>query len=78
MTAYTVRKGKRYQATIALNWVERLASNEMVAQPFRDAGFVDVTVMGEGGARQATARWPHDDATAEIPSQIASIAEIEV
>ena len=74
---FTVRQGKRYRATILLNWVERLASNESVAQKFRDLGFSDVQVLGRGGARSAQALWPAQDASAEIPAQIKSIEEVE-
>lgn len=77
MATFTVRKGRRYRAAIALNWLEQLASNEDVAQTIRDAGFVDVKVEGKGRTRRATARWPRKDATAEIPPQITKIAEIE-
>jgi hypothetical protein len=78
MASYTVRKGQRYRATLSLGWVERLASNEMVAERIGAVGFVDVEVMGEGGTRHVTVLWPLEDTTAEIPSQIISIIEIEV
>lgn len=78
MTAFTVRKGARYQAAFALNWLERLASNEMIAAPLRDAGFTEVKVSGKGATRRATALWPLDDRTAEIPPQVVEITEIEV
>jgi hypothetical protein len=74
---FTVRKGKRYQAIISLGWLEQIASNDMVAQPIRDAGFTDVRVVGEGRTRHATALWPLEDATAQIPSQITELSEIE-
>jgi hypothetical protein len=78
MAQFTVYQGKRYGATISLNLVERLASNEMVAQKFRDLGFSEVRVSGRGGTRSAHALWPLQDATAEIPPQIKSIDEVEV
>jgi hypothetical protein len=77
MPTFTVRQGKRYRATILLNWVERLASNEIVAQKFRDLGFSDVRVSGRGGTRSAQAIWPAQNASAEIPPQIKSIEEVE-
>jgi hypothetical protein len=77
MPMFTVRQGKRYRATIVLNWVERLASNEIVAQKFRALGFSDVQVLGRGGTRSARALWPAQDASAEIPAQIKSIEEVE-
>ena len=39
---YTLRKGKRYRATISLGLFQGVASNEMVADKFREAGFTDV------------------------------------
>jgi hypothetical protein len=77
MAQFTVHQGKRYRATISLNLIERLASNEMVAQKFRDLGFSEVRVSGRGGTRGAHALWPSQDATAEIPPQIKSIDEVE-
>jgi hypothetical protein len=78
MPFFTVRQGRRYRATIALNWWEQLASNDMIAKQLIDAGFTDVTVTGSGPEREAEAVWPGVDATAEIPSQVAAISEIEV
>jgi hypothetical protein len=78
MTDFTVRTGRRYRATLALNWAERLAGNERIARYLREAGFTEVEVSGSGGTRIATALWPHKDRTGEIPTQIAEIEELEV
>jgi hypothetical protein len=77
MPAYTVRQGRRYRATISLGWLEQVASNETIADKLRDAGFTEVSVTGDGMMRQAEALWPGPDATADVPSQVASIDEIE-
>ena len=77
MTAYTVQKGKRYRATIKLGGLKRLASNDMVADKFREAGFTDVDVSGSGHERQGQGLWPHDDAAAEVPDEITAVEEIE-
>jgi hypothetical protein len=76
MAAFTVQQGKRYRATISLGLFERFASNETIAAKLRDAGFSDVQVTGSGGTRYAEAIWPGAVATAEMPSQIASVAEV--
>ena len=76
MAAFTVQQGKRYRATISLGLFKRFASNETIAAKLRDAGFSDVQVTGSGGTRHAEAIWPGADATAEMPSQIASVAEV--
>jgi hypothetical protein len=49
----------------------------MIAQQLANAGFADVTVTGSGDTREAEAVWPGTDATAEIPSQVAAINEVE-
>jgi hypothetical protein len=77
MPLFTVHQGKRYRATVALNLVERLASNEIVARKFCDLGFSDVQVSGRGGTRSVQALWPAQDTSAEIPPQIKSIEEVE-
>jgi hypothetical protein len=46
------------------------------AQRIADAGFTEVEVTGDGREREVKARWPLDDATPEIPSQISKIVEI--
>jgi hypothetical protein len=78
MPLYTVRQGRRYRATISLNLWEQIASNDMISQQLIDAGFTDVMVTGGGQTREAEAVWPGADASAEIPSQIAEITEIDV
>ena len=76
MTTFTVRQGKRYRATISLGMLERLASNHTIAEKLRAAGFSDVTVTGSGAVRMAEALWPNPDATAQMPNQIAAVAEV--
>lgn len=77
MAKYTVRKGKRYRATIRLGLFKSVASNEQVADQFRAAGFTEVIVSGSGRERRGKGLWPHPDATAEVPDEIASVEEIE-
>jgi hypothetical protein len=48
MARYTLRKGKRYRATISLGLFQGVASNETVADKFREAGFTEVDVAGSG------------------------------
>jgi hypothetical protein len=76
MARFTVHRGKRYRATIALGLVERLVGNDTIAGRLQAAGFTDVSVSGTGGRRIAEARWPGPDATAEMPAQIAEVTEI--
>ena len=76
MPTFTVRQGKRYRATIALGMLERFASNDTIASRLQAAGFTDVSVSGNGATRQAEARWPKPDASAEMPTQITAVAEL--
>jgi hypothetical protein len=76
MAIFTVHQGKRYHATITLGFLERFASNDMIADRLREAGFTEVTVTGSGGTREAEAIWPKEDASAEMPAQIQSVTEI--
>jgi hypothetical protein len=77
MATYTVRNGRRYRAKIRLGLFQSVASNEQVADKFRDVGFTDVSVSGSGRDRMGTGLWPHPDATAEIPDEITSIEVLE-
>jgi hypothetical protein len=77
MSPYTVHKGKRYRATIWLNWLEQIANNNSIAQKLRDVGFAQVSVTGAGHFREAKAIWPLNDASAEVPPQVKSVQEIE-
>lgn len=76
MTRFTVQKGKRYRARINLGLFQSVASNDMVADKFREIGFADVVVSGSGRTRRATGVWPHDDASAEIPSEVSDITMV--
>jgi transketolase N-terminal domain/subunit len=75
MATFTVRQGRRYQATLSLGLLERMASNEAIAERLRAAGFAEVSVSGSGAKRIAKALWPTSD-VAEMPSQIADVVEI--
>jgi hypothetical protein len=73
---FTVHHGKRYRATIALKSIEQLADNAMIAQRFRDVGFSRVRVSGSGAIRHVEGVWPGQDASANMPSQIVSVASL--
>jgi hypothetical protein len=76
MAVFTVRQGGRYRATLTLGWLERWASNDLIAEKLRAAGFSDITVAGSGWTRIAEASWPGPDATAEMPSQITEVTDL--
>jgi hypothetical protein len=76
MPTFTVQKGKRYRATIALGTFESFAGNGLIASKLSDAGFADVLVTGEGNVRIAEARWSREDTSAPMPPQVTDIVEL--
>ena len=76
MATFTVRQGKRYRATISLGMIERLATNEMIADRMRSAGFSEVSVSGSGALRVVEAVWSQPDATSEMLSQVTEVTEV--
>ena len=73
---FTVREGKRYRATLALDSVERLADNALIARKFRALGFSKVSVSGTGAMRRVEGVWLRKDATAALPRQIVAVARL--
>ena len=71
---FTVREGKRYCATLALNSVERLADNALIARKFRALGFSSVRVSGRGAMRRVEGVWHRKDASTTLPRQIVAVA----
>ena len=76
MGNFTVRQGKRYRAILSLGFLDRLASNDMIANKLRGAGFTEVSVSGSGGTRVAEGVWQGPDATAEMPSQVINVIDV--
>ena len=71
---FTVHQGKRYRATLALNSVEQLADNALIARRFRAMGFSRVRVSGSGATRRVEGAWPGKDTSATMPPQIIAVA----
>ena len=71
---FTVHQGKRYRATLALNSVEQLADNALIARRFRAMGFSRVRVSGSGATRRVEGVWPGKDTSATMPPQIIAVA----
>lgn len=76
MSDFTVRRGRRYRATISLGLLEQLAGNEIIADKLRAVGFAEVEVTGSGAERVAEALWPLEDSSAPLPPQITSVVEL--
>lgn len=73
---FTLQRGKRYKSTITLGFVERIASNDIIAEKFRAAGFTDVRVTGQGEIRHAEGVWSGDDVRPTFPPQISDFSEV--
>lgn len=73
---FTVRQGMRYRATVRLGWLEKFASNEMIAGKLREVGFSNVDVVGQGGIRIAEATWPGEDITGPLDSHLGNVEEL--
>ncbi|WP_295558946.1 hypothetical protein [uncultured Hyphomicrobium sp.] len=73
---FTLQRGKRYRTTVSLGFVERIASNDIIANKFRDAGFTDVEVSGEGDTRYAEGIWNKDDLRPTYPPQVSDVSEV--
>ena len=76
MAVFGVHQGKRYRATVSLGMLERFATNEMIADRLRAAGFSEISVTGSGATRLAEALWPGADTSAELPTQITEVIEL--
>jgi subtilisin family serine protease len=74
--SFTVRHGHRYAATVVLTGLEQFASNDQVANRFKQLGFIDVVVSGSGSARHAEATWNGVDTTAPIDPHLRDVVEI--
>jgi hypothetical protein len=75
MAIFTVHSGMRYRATVKLGFFQSVASNETVADKFREVGFTDVVVTGSGRKRHAKGSWTKDDTSAEIPDEVIDVQE---
>lgn len=73
---FTVRHGHRYAATIVLSGLEQLASNDQVADRFKQLGFIDVVVTGSGSTRHGEATWNNADTTAPLDSHLHNVIEL--
>ena len=68
-----LEQGNRYRATVILSTWQSWASNETVADKFRELGFTDVEVTGSGSTRSAQGVWPKPDQTVDLPEQIRDV-----
>jgi subtilisin family serine protease len=74
--SFTVLHGHRYGATVVLGGLEQFASNDQVADRFKQLGFIDVVVTGNGSARHGEATWNGADTTAPLDSHLRDVVEV--
>lgn len=71
MPTFTVRRGRRYRATISLGMLQSFANNETIGDRFRALGFTEVSVIGQGDTRTAEAEAAYY-AALEEPAKLAA------
>ena len=74
---FTVHQGKRYRATVTLDWGEQLvASNDYIANMLAGYGFEKVVVTGAGAKRLAEGTWGRPDAAAPPDPHLSNVIEV--
>lgn len=75
---FTVHRGKRYQATVTLNWLEQgFATKDVVEKKFEGFGFTNVNAdQKTAGTWQVTGTWPGADTTEPIDPHLSNIIEL--
>ena len=73
---FTLHQGKRYRATVTLNFFEQFASNETIEEMLKTAGFTDVRVTRDGTTRVAKGRWMRPDITGPVDPHLSDILEL--
>jgi hypothetical protein len=76
MATFTLRKDRRYRATLRLNGFEQFAGNDIVQDKLTVVGFKDVTVTGSGATRDAEGTWTKPDITGEIDSHVIKVVQL--
>jgi len=74
---FTVHHGKVYRAHLKLNWFESFASEEQVAEKFREIGFTNIHIVGHGSDRYAVGTWNGPDESVPLTDEhIVSVQEV--
>ena len=77
--SYTLQRGRRYRATLALGFLESFAGNATIAARFMALGFSDVKVAGEGATRYAEGVWNAEETTLSVlPPQVADFSAADL
>ena len=72
---FSLKNGAQYSAAIHLSWGEKLiATNPMVAQKFKAAGFDNVTCALNGATGTVEGSWPGPDTDGvALPSEVTTV-----
>jgi len=76
---FTVHHGKRYQATVTLNWFEQqIATDQAIAGQLSQVGFTDVKVTptGSEATRLVAGTWMGPDTASQIDPHLSNIVEL--
>ena len=65
-----------YKAQIVLSGLNKMATNNMVADKLKGVGFTFVTVSGTGDKREAKGKWAKPSQEVEVPEQVKQIEKI--
>ena len=68
-----LKQGMLYQADVTLSFLESMASNNIIADKLRLAGFSNVIVTGKGNTRNATGYWNLPSQKVELPKQVSNV-----
>jgi hypothetical protein len=70
-TRVLLETGRRYRATLRLGWLQgSAATDSMITDKLRDAGFVDVQAWGSGRDRYASGEWGGATLEVELPEEV--------
>lgn len=71
-----LEQNQKYLAVCKLGWLDRLASNDQVAEKFESVGFTNVLSDGHGSDRTVTGTWSGETKEVSIPSQVVSFEKV--
>lgn len=73
---FTVQPGKWYHASVKLEGLEEMATNDYLEEQLTKIGFEQVTVTGRGEQRYAKGLWTKAQVEANLPAQVDYVEEM--
>ena len=74
---YILEKGAAYIADVKLTWLQNVATNEDVADKFRELGFTEVVVTGSGRNRQVSGMWNGQTQKIQVPDSVRNVVKLQ-